>query len=31
MKETQKINLRKTITNAFSERDCFTLVKPLID
>ena len=23
--------IRQTITNAFSERDCYTLVKPLID
>lgn len=31
IKEQQKASIRKTITNAFSDRDCFTLVKPLID
>lgn len=30
-KEAQKLKLRKTITDAFTERDCFTLIKPLID
>lgn len=25
------MSIRKTITNAFSQRDCYTLVKPLID
>jgi hypothetical protein len=31
VKESQKIAIRNTIRNAFSERDCFTLYKPLID
>ena len=30
-KELQKTSIRKTITSAFSQRECFTLVKPLID
>lgn len=30
-KEQQKTSIRKTITSAFSQRDCYTLVKPLID
>lgn len=30
-KEQQKSSIRKTITSAFVQRDCFTLVKPLID
>lgn len=31
VKEHQKVSIRKTIINAFAERDCFTLIKPLID
>ena len=30
-REQQKSIIRKSITNAFSERDCYTLIKPLID
>lgn len=30
-KEQQKTSIRKAITSAFPKRDCFTLVKPLID
>lgn len=30
-KQPQKANIRKTITSAFTQRDCYTLVKPLID
>ena len=31
LKETQKLQLRKVINQAFSQRDCFTMIKPLID
>ena len=31
IKEQQKAQIRKKITNAFNDRDCFTLYKPLID
>jgi len=31
LKEAQKIQLRKVINQAFSHRDCFTMIKPLID
>lgn len=30
-KESQKAEIRKNITKAFHDRDCFTLYKPLID
>lgn len=30
-KEQQKASIRKTITSSFAQRDCYTLVKPLID
>ena len=31
VKESQKAEIRKNITNAFKDRDCVTLYKPLID
>jgi hypothetical protein len=31
LKETQKTQLRKVINQAFSQRECFTLIKPMID
>lgn len=31
VKEPQKMQLRKLITESFAQKDCFTLIKPLID